>query len=489
MKHPVDLAGDLADIPLIVGTGLQELRQARYLLLKVEARRGALDWLKALLGANLVHGLGHTRRNAAAGATQSLGGETVTIGFSYAGLGALGLKEDGKFPFPSAFRGGMSSRLRRKLMGDDFTPDWKWGDENKQGSNVVHIFVAHYWHDTVTPSCLLDPASVSQWGLKCVRQVSTCAAYIAIRAAGVAGTTFLHEPFGFRDGIGQPVLDGLGLSRAEKAAQKTAPSLFKDRLIQPGEFVLGQRNEYQERSYCPNVDCWNANTATSGFARNGTYLAVRQIEQHVAVFDAFAKGPNARLSGELLIGRKSNGDTLVDVPQPPSEIDAYRYLEYDANGFACPRGAHARRANPRDALAQDVDVGIQGAKLHRLLRRGRVYTNGGHANACRGSCGASPNASPSPGPCGNGLMFVAVNADLERQFEFIQRAWINGSRFGDLSNEQDPLLGTKTGRSFSVQGCPIGERVAGLPRFTTVLGGGYFLVPGLKALDWLANRP
>ena len=56
--------------------------------------------------------------------------------------------------------------------------------------------------------------------------------------------------------------------------------LFDDRLIQPGEFVLGQLNEYGERSYCPNVEGWPREaSATGGFGRNGTYLAVRQIEQ------------------------------------------------------------------------------------------------------------------------------------------------------------------------------------------------------------------
>lgn len=85
-------------------------------------------------------------------------------------------------------------------------------------------------------------------------------------------------------------------------------------------------------------------------------------------------------------------------------------------------------------------------------------------------------------------MFVALNTDFERQFEFVQKSWIAGSRFGDLADEQDPLLGTGPDRAFTVQGCPVGERIGPLPRFTTVRGGGYFFAPSLTALRWLAQE-
>ena len=89
--------------------------------------------------------------------------------------------------------------------------------------------------------------------------------------------------------------------------------------------------------------------------------------------------------------------------------------------------------------------------------------------------------------CGKGLMFLALNADLDRQFEFVQRSWIAGSRFGDMSDEQDPILGTVRGRTFTVQGHPAGACVGPLPRFTTLRGGGYFFVPGLAALKFISG--
>ena len=42
----------------------------------------------------------------------------------------------------------------------------------------------------------------------------------------------------------------------------------------------------------------------------------------------------------------------------------------DLRGFKCPAGAHARRANPRDAL--DLEGSVD-ARLHRMIRRGTSY--------------------------------------------------------------------------------------------------------------------
>jgi hypothetical protein len=33
------------------------------------------------------------------------------------------------------------------------------------------------------------------------------------------------------------------------------------------------------------------------------------------------------------------------------------------------------------------------------------------------------------------------------------------------------------------------DRITGLPQFVTVLGGGYFFLPGIRALRFLASSP
>ena len=40
---------------------------------------------------------------------------------------------------------------------------------------------------------------------------------------------------------------------------------------------------------------------------------------------------------------------------------------------------------------------------------------------------------------------------------------------------------------FKIPKRPIRKTITGLPAFTTVRGGAYFFLPGLKALRWLAD--
>jgi hypothetical protein len=89
-----------------------------------------------------------------------------------------------------------------------------------------------------------------------------------------------------------------------------------------------------------------------------------------------------------------------------------------------------------------------------------------------------------------------VNANISRQFEFLQNAWMMNSKFSGLTGESDPLLGTRA----PIPGCPVtGDftiqqdggppaRVSGLPQFVTVRGGAYFFLPGIRALRYIAGE-
>jgi putative iron-dependent peroxidase len=133
----------------------------------------------------------------------------------------------------------------------------------------------------------------------------------------------------------------------------------------------------------------------------------------------------------------------------------------------CPKGAHVRRANPRDTLGVDVPSSVKSSKLHRLLRRGRPY---------REASGRQ------------GIFFIACNADLERQFEFVHQRWLQNPRFGTLANQDDPIVGSQScPKIFTIPGTPSGNEVS-LQHFTTTLGGGYFFLPGLKALDFIVRN-
>lgn len=95
----------------------------------------------------------------------------------------------------------------------------------------------------------------------------------------------------------------------------------------------------------------------------------------------------------------------------------------------------------------------------------------------------------------SGLNFIALSANIARQFEFIQGAWIANTKFGGLQAETDPLLGNRDPLiggtitdSFSMpQASGPCRRIEGLPQFITVQGGGYFFIPGLRALDYIVQ--
>lgn len=94
-----------------------------------------------------------------------------------------------------------------------------------------------------------------------------------------------------------------------------------------------------------------------------------------------------------------------------------------------------------------------------------------------------------------GLHFICLNANILRQFEFVQNAWIMGTKFNGLSGESDPLLGNRE----PLPGCPatdafsiprentLPRRITGIPQFVTVRGGAYFFLPSLRALRYLAS--
>ena len=141
----------------------------------------------------------------------------------------------------------------------------------------------------------------------------------------------------------------------------------------------------------------------------------------------------------------------------------------DPRGLKCPMSSHARRMNPRDAVITGQ------ARLHRMIRRGTNY-----------GPSLPPGVTEDDG-AERGLMFAFVGAHLDRQFEFVQRQWLNDGKFIGAPAETDPLIGGFTGRQFTIPNRPIRRRVQGIPAFVVNRGGEYCFMPGLRALRWLAD--
>jgi deferrochelatase/peroxidase EfeB len=139
----------------------------------------------------------------------------------------------------------------------------------------------------------------------------------------------------------------------------------------------------------------------------------------------------------------------------------------DPEALRCPLGAHIRRANPRDSLDPGSNDQIDITNRHRIMRVGRRYAPEGKSE---------------------GLLFMCLNGDIERQFEFVQQTWINSPSFHGLSCEKDPLLGDgeagKCGYTIPSRQGPL--RLSPVPQLVTMKGGGYYFMPGKRLIDYLS---
>jgi deferrochelatase/peroxidase EfeB len=302
-------------------------------------------------------------------------------------------------------------------------------------------------------------------------------------------------------------------------------------LLSLGEFLLGYRNEYGKYTDRPlltpgerakdELPAAEDNPAMRDVGRNGSYLVMRHLEQDVRAFWQFADEQAGAVPGErdklaeAMVGRKLSGDPLVPASEAIEGIDASKSeaaknqftYEVDPAGLRCPFGAHVRRTNPRtpdypaqvhgslDKLLHQLglpprksrDDLVASTRFHRILRRGREY---GPA--------LPPEDALHPAPFGDpkrGLHFMCLNANIARQFEFVQNAWIANSKFNALSGESDPLLGNRepipgspVTSGFSIPGeNGVVSKVSGLPPFVRVRGGAYFFLPGLRALRYFVK--
>jgi len=204
------------------------------------------------------------------------------------------------------------------------------------------------------------------------------------------------------------------------------------------------------------------------------------LQEHVGAFREFlhshGKTPEEReLVAAKLMGRWRSGAPLVLAPDkddPSLGADMQRnndfnYKEMDPHGYAVPLGSHCRRMNPRDTAVN--------MNRRRMIRRGATYGP------------PLPEDAPDDG-LERGIAAFVICGSLIRQFEFAQNVWANDKTFHELGNERDPMIGNHDGTlDFKIPKRPIRKTITGLPAFTTVRGGAYFFLPGLKGLRYLSS--
>jgi Dyp-type peroxidase family len=417
----------------------------------------------------------------------------LQVAISAPGLAALGIADEVMANFPADFLAGIAGDERRSHrlgdVGENAPSRWKWGRKG----NEPHLLLMLYADCTDIEA--FAAATLAGLGQSC----ELLQPRLDCSEPGV-------EPFGFKDGVSQPRIDWDGI----RTPGGTADQAYTN-FVSAGEVLLGYMDEYNlvgDRPLVPqglpgadglppSID----DPQRRDLGRNGSYLVLRTLRQDVDGFWDWtrrAAGEEGSLElAEAVVGRRKDGRPLEGLPrvevsglEDPEEGFTY---DSDPEGHVCPFGGHVRRANPRVGDIPGgrrgllhyllVTLGLWGtvkddviapSRYHRLLRRGRPYGRAGSEQ---------------------GLHFIALGSNLTRHFEFVQNAWLMNPAFAGLTREADPLTGN---REIHPGGIPTDNftrpraegpctRYAGIPRFVTVQGGGYFFLPGLRALRFIAQ--
>ncbi len=449
-------------------------------------------------------------------------GDIRILSLSHTGLAKLGLCSDTRDSFPAAFRQGMAHNTRSKILsdtGNDQPAKWSWGYEPADG---VILLYAESASVLAAQTRKLEKALTAHGGA--IVHIVTLAA-LEIKSNTTGGPKSSLEPFGFADGISQPIIRG---------TRRFLRSTDAIHVVEPGEFLLGYPNNRGDvapaitvsaaddpDNVLPVANPGHAGTsipdfnrsgakAARDFARNGSFLVIRQLDQKTDVFDGFVEktaeafASHAGMPEHLdtldkrkhwiaakMLGRWKDGTSLVKYPHQPgtgwdgndraSPDNDFLFGAEDPAGLRCPYGAHIRRANPRESFAPGSKDQLTISNRHRILRVGRKYD----------AAGSGDKNSTDPG-----LLFMCFNSDLERQFEFIQQTWSMAWQFHGLDNEVDPILArgvqapgsSKRKLARLTIPTPAGAlQIQDVEDFIRVRGGGYFFMPSRSALKYLCG--
>jgi Dyp-type peroxidase family len=212
--------------------------------------------------------------------------------------------------------------------------------------------------------------------------------------------------------------------------------------------------------------------------RFGSYLVFRKLEQNVRLFKSQEEGLARQLglgseherAGAMLVGRFEDGTPVTLQGRDGADSPVMNDFTYasDPHGLKCPHYAHVRKVNPRHATV----VG----RRHLMARRGQTY--GVRTDDVEGE-----DTPLRDRPTGDvGLLFMAFNASVGRQFEHTQKRLANHA---DATSPADPVIGQgprRRLRSPTEWGGTKTKATDPIQQAVTMKGGEYFFMPSLPFL-------
>jgi deferrochelatase/peroxidase EfeB len=414
--------------------------------------------------------------------------DCLNLGVTFDGLAALGVPQAALDAFPEAFREGPAARAAKPDpdfprgvglgdIGKSAPENWDLG---RPGADAVHLMLSLYTRDADKGDKDPKPPPGKEHRETLSKRLRASFGKHQLKLIWHHDADALPDGrvhFGYPDGISQPRV-GIG-----KELRDMQP------MSQIGDFLLGagHTNIYRG-NYLGDIP--------AALGDNATYGAFRILEQDVFGFEDLLKelARIGRMKEEevaaKLMGRwRTTGVPLTlspdtDEAKPPVPRDLINEFDYgpgpdhptyydDSRGLRCPVGAHIRRLNPRGSRV----MGMPNSR--RIMRRAMPYGPGW-------KLGQPRKKAP------RGLVGWFICGDLEMQFEFIQKVWVNQDlSTNGLRGTREPILGSqpKQDGRFTVRTAdardPIG--LSGMPDLVTTRGSVYCMLPGIGGLRHLAE--
>ncbi|KAJ7099856.1 fungal peroxidase [Mycena crocata] len=282
-----------------------------------------------------------------------------------------------------------------------------------------------------------------------------------------------HEHFGYADGISNPAVQGF---QTPKPGQAVVPA---------GEILVGEANDT-----ITNRPAW---------AKDGSFLAFRQLQQLVPEFNKFvtdnpirAPGLTAKqgsdLMGARMVGRWKSGapvflSPLFDDPALGADPNRNNNFDYTESGgpvpptdqSKCPFSAHIRKTRPRGDLLRPGQLQESPSSNHHVVRGGIPY----------GPEVTADEASSNTTKTERGLAFVSYQSSLGAGFQFLQRLWADNVNFVHGNVGFDPIIGANKGAARAVTGLDrndVNRTITLVTDFVVSRGGEYFFSPSLSAI-------
>ncbi|MER7581704.1 Dyp-type peroxidase [Kitasatospora sp. NPDC097691] len=412
------------------------------LFLKFEDAARARDWLRKLTPqisttrevAAFNEAFSEARQASGGDDPKSLTATWLGISFTYEGL----LMLSGTDPLATlpqgdtglkAFKEGAAKRAGGLGdTGDNSPENWLFGNGRTQSVHAVLKISADTEKDLQTAVEAQRIAAAESRVVIVYQQ----------NAKTLLGSRRGKEHFGFKDGISEPGVKGF--DRPSPTDPEQVDGHPGTRIIPAGEFVCGLDND-QFSFPKDQFPAWTL---------NGSFQVVRRLAQDVPGWwsqvaiklgelrkaKAVPDHATTEWLAARMVGRWRSGAPVChfqdrDVPNNPTAAsdNAFDFSD-DPEGLVTPLWSHLRKTEPRAGLQESPDKPPFPADIlngRRIIRRGTPY--------------GEPFDPASEGPGGpddpRGLLFICYQADLKRQFEFIQASWMDRANFPPNRSSQD----------------------------------------------------